>query len=232
MRSIKYFLPLLTMALFATVAPAQMIFSATDRKQDDRLDAHASHITVLYQNDEQIASALRRIEKKLDAAAQPVKGFEISDEDVSSITGIHSGEGRHPVVRKTKEVTVPVSTVPLSSPPVTAYVQSQVQPTIAHGTYQGGPEWSYPGDIANHLMGPNHNFSQSQLVGLSKAELEAMHSADHEGQRTVRSFQANTPSYQQGGCPGGVCPMQGPSGNNRVTQRSRQGWYPGKLLGF
>lgn len=77
----------------------------------------------------------------------------------------------------------------------------QAARSIARGTYQGGREWSYPGDIGQHLMGSNHGFSAAQLAGKSKAELERMHSQHHEGMKAQTQ-----PIRRASPCPGGVCP--------------------------
>jgi hypothetical protein len=46
----------------------------------------------------------------------------------------------------------------------------------------GGPEWTYPGEIDDHLLDPNslHQFSKFELQGLLKREMENLHSAHHE----------------------------------------------------
>lgn len=85
--------------------------------------------------------------------------------------------------------------------------------SLPRGQYRGGAEWSYPGDISDHLMGSNHGFSASQLAGLSKAEAERLHSQDHEqyGQvpTRVRGTYSGGVTYSTGSsCPGGVCPTQ------------------------
>mgnify|MGYP007059388031 CR=1 FL=1 len=45
-----------------------------------------------------------------------------------------------------------------------------------------GPEWTYPGEIDDHLLDPNqpHHFSRYELQGLSKREMENLHAAHHE----------------------------------------------------
>lgn len=84
--------------------------------------------------------------------------------------------------------------------------------SIARGTYQGGREWSYPGDISNHLMGSNHGFTAEQLAGKSKAELERMHSQHHESMRAGTAIMSRqVGSYSSGSsCPGGSCPTSAP----------------------
>jgi hypothetical protein len=45
-----------------------------------------------------------------------------------------------------------------------------------------GDEWTYPGKIRDHLLDPEqpHQFSEYELRGLSKQEMENLHSAHHE----------------------------------------------------
>jgi hypothetical protein len=45
-----------------------------------------------------------------------------------------------------------------------------------------GDEWTYPGKIREHLLDPAqpHHFSEYELRGLTKQELENLHSAHHE----------------------------------------------------
>jgi hypothetical protein len=45
-----------------------------------------------------------------------------------------------------------------------------------------GDEWTYPGKIREHLLDPAqpHHFSEYELRGLSKQEMENLHSAHHE----------------------------------------------------
>ena len=68
------------------------------------------------------------------------------------------------------------------------------------GFYDGTSQWTYPGDIAGHLQGSNHNISQGQLAGMSKDEMEALHDSLHNGTRSA-------PVQVQSNCPGGVCPQ-------------------------
>lgn len=85
--------------------------------------------------------------------------------------------------------------------------ENKAAESLAHGRYDGTSRWTYPGDIASHLMGENHRLSRSQLIGKSKDELEAIHSAEHERRRRP----ANTyqrPISSGSPCPGGSCPTQ------------------------
>ena len=45
-----------------------------------------------------------------------------------------------------------------------------------------GAEWTYPGEIDDHLLDPTqpHRFSRYELQGLSKKEMENLHAAHHE----------------------------------------------------
>jgi hypothetical protein len=45
-----------------------------------------------------------------------------------------------------------------------------------------GEAWTYPGEIADHLLDPQsmHRFSEYELRGLTKGEMENLHSAHHE----------------------------------------------------
>ena len=74
---------------------------------------------------------------------------------------------------------------------------------MASGYYDGSSQWTYPGDIASHLQGSNHGVSASQLSGMSKDQMEALHDSLHNSTRS--SGQAVT--VQSSSCPGGVCPQ-------------------------
>lgn len=91
----------------------------------------------------------------------------------------------------------------------------QASASLAHGQYDGTSRWTYPGDISGHMMGPNHGYSRSQLVGKSKDELEAMHSSAHEQSRGSVIYQR--PVRSGSSCPGGTCPTQ-------PTRRGLFGW--------
>jgi hypothetical protein len=63
-----------------------------------------------------------------------------------------------------------------------------------------GDEWTYPGKIRDHLLDPEqpHQFSEYELRGLSKQEMENLHSAHHEesvspGRRPPQKRQASPP---------------------------------------
>lgn len=47
-----------------------------------------------------------------------------------------------------------------------------------------GPTWTYPGEIADHLLDSDslHRFSKYELQSLSKTEMENLHAAHHEQQ--------------------------------------------------
>ena len=47
-----------------------------------------------------------------------------------------------------------------------------------------GPEWSFPGELDEHLLDPDslHRFSKFELRGLSEQEMKNLHSAHHEEQ--------------------------------------------------
>jgi hypothetical protein len=78
------------------------------------------------------------------------------------------------------------------------------------GYYDGTSGWTYPGDIAGHLLGGSHGVSQSELVGLSKDQMESLHDSLHDaGGQAVRLQSSSS-------CPGGVCPQ---------PTRVRRGWF-------
>lgn len=63
-----------------------------------------------------------------------------------------------------------------------------------------GDEWTYPGKIREHLLDPGqrHRFSEFELRGLTKQEMENLHSAHHEeliapGRRPPRKRKALSP---------------------------------------
>lgn len=64
-------------------------------------------------------------------------------------------------------------------PPKTA---DQESPFKQYAAGYDGPEWTYPGTIKGHLLDPNslHRFSEYELRGLSKREMENLHAAHHE----------------------------------------------------
>ena len=104
------------------------------------------------------------------------------------------------------------------------------QLSLPNGRHQARGEWSFPGGISDHLRGANHGLSTSQLVGRSQAELEALHSALHEGRgvavrestrwegtlRTEPKATVRTAS----GCPTGGCPTS----TSGTTRRGLFGW--------
>jgi len=92
---------------------------------------------------------------------------------------------------------------------------SAKQLPLARGTYDGTSRWTYPGDIATHLMGPQHGFQRAQIAGLSKGELEALHSDHHEQKRAAGVQRVYSSSSS---CPGGSCPTQ-PSRTLRFRRR-------------
>jgi len=58
----------------------------------------------------------------------------------------------------------------------------QTSPFKGYAAAYDGPEWTYPGEIDDHLLDPNslHRFSKYELRGLSKREMENLHAAHHE----------------------------------------------------
>ncbi len=80
-------------------------------------------------------------------------------------------------------------------------VESPRRRAIQTGYYDGRSQWTYPGDIASHLMGGNHGVSRPRLAGMSKREMESLHDALHNG--TKRRLV--TPQVRNN-CPGGYCP--------------------------
>lgn len=66
--------------------------------------------------------------------------------------------------------------------------------------------WTYPGSIENHLK-KSHGFSAAELRGLSRVELEQLHSNEHERGNPRRSYGRRTLSYRyRSYCPTGTCP--------------------------
>jgi hypothetical protein len=67
--------------------------------------------------------------------------------------------------------------------------------------YQG-EVWTYPGEIADHLLDPAsmHQFSEFELNGLTKQEMEKLHSAHHESliEPGRRPRVSSEPSMNQG----------------------------------
>lgn len=90
----------------------------------------------------------------------------------------------------------------------------QASASLAHGQYDGTSRWTYPGDIATHLMGPSHGFQRGQLVGMSKDQLEALHSQHHEDKRQMGVQRV----YSSSSCPSGNCPTGS-------SVRSRRGLF-------
>lgn len=58
----------------------------------------------------------------------------------------------------------------------------QVSPYKQYAADYDGPEWTYSGKIRHHLLDPDspHQFSKYELQGLTKQEMEKLHSAHHE----------------------------------------------------
>ena len=58
----------------------------------------------------------------------------------------------------------------------------EVSPYKKFAAYYDGKHWSYPGDIDHHLLNPKapHRFSQFELFGLTKEEMENLHSSHHQ----------------------------------------------------
>ena len=72
---------------------------------------------------------------------------------------------------------------------------------MSTGYYDGTSQWTYPNDIASHLSGSSHGVSASELSGMTKDEMEAMHDYLHNTESGVSSVQMSS------SCPGGVCPQ-------------------------
>lgn len=72
---------------------------------------------------------------------------------------------------------------------------------MSTGYYDGTSQWTYPNDIASHLSGSSHGISASELSGMTKDEMEAMHDYLHNTASGVSSVQTSS------SCPGGVCPQ-------------------------
>lgn len=55
-------------------------------------------------------------------------------------------------------------------------------PFKSYAANYNGDEWTYPGKIRSHLLDPTqpHHFSKYELRGLTKQEMENLHSAHHE----------------------------------------------------
>lgn len=83
------------------------------------------------------------------------------------------------------------------------------------GYYDGTSGWTYPGDIAGHLMGGSHGVSRQQLQGMTKDQMESLHDSLHNSTRTSGQAVA----VQSSNCPGGVCPQ--PTVRRRVWRWRR-----------
>lgn len=80
---------------------------------------------------------------------------------------------------------------------------------VRNSWWTGCPSWE-------HLLGGQHagKFDPEWLQGLSNAEIQSLHSDDHEGKVrwdfVVPGKAADKPKIStHSGCPGGVCPPQG-----------------------
>lgn len=60
--------------------------------------------------------------------------------------------------------------------------KAEGSPFKSYAAAYDGPEWTYPGEITEHLLDPEapHRFSEYELRGLSKVEKENLHAAHHE----------------------------------------------------
>lgn len=58
----------------------------------------------------------------------------------------------------------------------------EVSPYKNFAAHYDGKHWNYPGKIDHHLLNPKapHRFSQFELFGLTKEEMENLHSAHHQ----------------------------------------------------
>lgn len=72
------------------------------------------------------------------------------------------------------------------------------------------PEWTYPGEIRQHLAGPNHKVDAS---GMSTAEAERLHDQLHNSERygtpvsTQLSLAPELFTSPAANCPNGQCPV-------------------------
>jgi len=72
------------------------------------------------------------------------------------------------------------------------------------------PEWTYPGEIRQHLAGPNHKVDAS---GMSTAEAERLHDQLHNSERygtpvsTQLSLSPELFASPAANCPNGQCPV-------------------------
>lgn len=72
------------------------------------------------------------------------------------------------------------------------------------------PEWTYPGEIRQHLAGPNHKVDAS---GMSTAEAERLHDQLHNAERygtpvsTQLSLAPELFTSPAANCPNGQCPV-------------------------
>ncbi len=71
-----------------------------------------------------------------------------------------------------------------------------------------GPSWTYPGDIYNHLRGPNHahEIPGVDLSKLTRQQAEDLHSDLHNAERMRSVSYTYSAIPAAGGCPNGVCP--------------------------
>ncbi len=97
-------------------------------------------------------------------------------------------------------IPTPIRVVPPKMAPLV--VRAPVQVHVS-----GGPHWTHPDTIRNHLMS-THGYSAAQLAGLSHEQMLSMHDADHNSGKFRVHAAPQSVQYASSGCPGGVCPSQ------------------------
>lgn len=89
--------------------------------------------------------------------------------------------------------------------------------------YRSGiTQWSWPGDLRQHMQGPPHNLSKEQATTMSAEELMKLHNSEHNSTRVQqtpqRVYQATQNRTYNQNCPGGNCPNPTIQNRQRIFQ--------------